>query len=422
MTKHLNDLKASKILFIICWVVYAASYIGRYNFTAAITDIVNKGFFTKSETGLISTVFFFCYFAGQFINGFLGDKLSPFKMVTIGMLLSALSNALMSIGSKYTFMSLIWGLNGFAQSMLWGPVLYMISNVLAEEHRYKAYFYISMTVPAGMILTYLVSFAMLKIANWRYVFLAASVILLLMTLVWFVVWGYTKKWLVDNDEETVEEKHDTEVEPRQQAGFAGLLVASGILIILIPTLIQGMLKDGIMTWVPTMIMESYNTTPTFSLLLTLFIPVVNILGIFLGIRLFERFNKDAVKTSVVFYLLTLIPLGVLAFTGRINIIIAFVMLAVTTSCMNAVNHLILTRMPILFVKYGRTSTVAGILNSTACMGAGLSGVGFGVLSENFGWSVTATSWIVLVVIATSVLFISYPIWKKFTGISSVGLD
>lgn len=65
--------------FVACWAAYCASYLGRINYTAALTAIVADGVFSKSHAGFIGTVYFFCYGAGQIFSGILGDRVSPYK-------------------------------------------------------------------------------------------------------------------------------------------------------------------------------------------------------------------------------------------------------------------------------------------------------------------------------------------------------
>lgn len=122
-------LSAGTLIFIACWAAYCASYLGRINYTAALTAIVADGVFSKSHAGLIGTVYFFCYGAGQIFSGILGDRVSPYKMVGTGLVGTVCANILMPLCAKsYIVMSVVWGLNGIVQSMLWTPILYIIST------------------------------------------------------------------------------------------------------------------------------------------------------------------------------------------------------------------------------------------------------------------------------------------------------
>ena len=79
-----KTLSAGVLLFVACWTAYCASYLGRINYTAALTAIVADGVFSKPHAGFIGTVYFFCYGAGQIFSGILGDRVSPYKMIGAG--------------------------------------------------------------------------------------------------------------------------------------------------------------------------------------------------------------------------------------------------------------------------------------------------------------------------------------------------
>lgn len=153
-------LSAGTLIFVACWAAYCASYLGRINYTAALTAIVADGVFSKSHAGFIGTVYFFCYGAGQIFSGILGDRVSPYKMIGAGLAGTVCANIIMPLcSSSYITMSIIWGLNGIVQSMLWTPVLYIIATVLPEEQRSRACLHIASSFPIGSLLSYVISAA-----------------------------------------------------------------------------------------------------------------------------------------------------------------------------------------------------------------------------------------------------------------------
>lgn len=88
-----------KFLFWLCWIAYFSTYIGRLNYSASLTGIILSEGFSKGQAGMIGTAFFFAYGAGQFVSGFLGDRLAPKKMVFTGLMVSGLCNLAMA-GAK----------------------------------------------------------------------------------------------------------------------------------------------------------------------------------------------------------------------------------------------------------------------------------------------------------------------------------
>ncbi len=104
----LKDKKFIIFLFSLCFLVYLSTYLGRLNYSASITAILEEGIFTKSQTGIIGTTFFFTYGLGQFISGFLGDKITPKKLVFLGVFISSISNLFMAFTNNYLIMVFVY--------------------------------------------------------------------------------------------------------------------------------------------------------------------------------------------------------------------------------------------------------------------------------------------------------------------------
>ena len=248
-------LSAGTLIFIACWAAYCASYLGRINYTAALTAIVADGVFSKSHAGLIGTVYFFCYGAGQIFSGILGDRVSPYKMVGTGLVGTVCANILMPLCSgSYIVMSVVWGLNGIVQSMLWTPILYIISNVLPEEQRRRACLYIAASFPVGSLLSYVISAGAIKFASWHFAFFIPAGIIVCIFVFWCLAVGKTSKILGRGEKKTLPVQENSGA----KVSLGKLFIVSGAAVICVGILVQGMLKDGVTSWVPTLIKEKYN--------------------------------------------------------------------------------------------------------------------------------------------------------------------
>ena len=93
MTRKITNQYYISLLFWLCWVAYTFTYIGRLNYTACMVDMLLHENLSKEQAGMISTSAFVTYGVGQFINGFLGDRMPPKRQMFIGLLLSAAANA-----------------------------------------------------------------------------------------------------------------------------------------------------------------------------------------------------------------------------------------------------------------------------------------------------------------------------------------
>lgn len=80
------------LLFGTCWATYFLSYMGRLNYAASMVEIGADMGYTTSMLGLVATIMFISYGAGQLVGGILGDYLPPKVMALCGTLVSAACN------------------------------------------------------------------------------------------------------------------------------------------------------------------------------------------------------------------------------------------------------------------------------------------------------------------------------------------
>lgn len=414
--QYLKSEKYSRLIFIACFAVYTASYIGRINFSSALPAIIGEGFFTKSEAGIIGSAFFIIYGAFQIINGILGDKLSPFKMITAGTFLSAVANALMTFCTTNFQMTMVWGFNGFALSLLWVAIIKILANIINDDMRGKACLNISATLPAGTILAYLLSSLSIRFFNWKFVFYIPAIILFLVCIFFTISAFIIKPHITERKINTP----DVSQKRNSKAGIFPLLLMAGIFILLPADAIHGAVKEGITTWVPTMITEVYETAPAFSVFLSILLPVINISGAYITTPIYNKvFKKDELKTGAAILLFALIPLSLLIFMEKFSVITSVILLAITTTCFYSYNYMIITLVPMHFSYCGKTSTITGIMNATAYVGCAVASYGFGVISDKIGWNGSVFVWIGLVISTLLVTLYASAKWKEFKEITSI---
>ena len=172
------------LLFVLCWAAYFTSYIGRLNYSSAMTAMIGEQVLSKTEAGFISMVYFFAYGIGQLTNGFLGDRFHPGKMIFTGLAVAAGANFLMGMTNSFVMMTVIWGINGYAQAMIWPPIIRIFAEMLEEKQKMKYCVNIVSSQVVGTLAAYLLAAAVMWLAGWRSVFGAAALCLAVMAVVW----------------------------------------------------------------------------------------------------------------------------------------------------------------------------------------------------------------------------------------------
>ena len=76
--------------------------------------------------------------------------------------------------------------------------------------------------------------------------------------------------------------------------------------------------------------------------------------------------------------------------------------------------MLITRAPIHFARYGKISTMSGLLNAFTYIGSAASTYGFAWLSDRFGWYFTIGSWVVTAGAGMMLCLCLTKKWKKFT--------
>ena len=395
--------KRDRNIFLLCFLAYSATYICRLNYSCIIPQLNSLGIMNESKIAFVSSAFFVCYGLGQVVSGIIGDRINTRYMIFFGVFLSSLSNILICFLNSYPFLITLWALNGLFQSLVWSPILKLASVEYDSKTCDKFGMQMSVTVPFGTVLSYGVSLVTTIFLPWKYVFLTCGVILFAVSLIW--LFGSQKLDLHKNtpkNENTVNIKSSLKT-----------LAVTGTVILLVPIIVQGTLKDSVTQWVPEFFSSQFNSNTSFSLLLTMLLPIVNVTGAFFAKRVNDKL-KNEVKTSALFFFIALVFLIVLfAFSSK-SLVISLVSMIMVTNCMFAVNVMLITIVPLKFAKYGNVSTVAGLLNATAYIGCAVANQIAGGILYHSTWNTVIIFWIILAIVAIAFCFI-YSISKIETS-------
>ena len=184
MTHENRTNGSAKVLFLLCWLVYFASYLGRLNYTSVMPEMIGAGLLTKPQAGMLGTAYLIFYAAGQIVSGMLGDRFSPIKLIALGTLCSAAANALFGLCSTFPLMVLLRCAIGFFSSMLWPPILRLFADRMNAQDRVNYSIHMTSAVAAGTLGAYLLAALMLALGGWRAAFHGAAALMAALGLLW----------------------------------------------------------------------------------------------------------------------------------------------------------------------------------------------------------------------------------------------
>ncbi len=403
----------SDFLFVLCFLAYTFSYFGRYNFSACLSDMTDAGLLDKSFGGLISSAYLVFYGMGQFINGRLGVRISPSIMVAVGLFGSGSANVLMgSVSNKYLFL-VIWAANGFFNSMLWSPIVRVFTEWITEERRARAGADISLTIPVGMTLSYVISSFMLKNSSWRGVFFTCGGFVLLGGVIWFVGVRILKPYISMMKEKAALEVTESLGEDGEKKSLSlSVFFKAGVVFVAVVALFNGSLKDAVQSWAPTFLQETCGfSAPAASLVSTL-LPLFSVLGPYAAVWIDRHMCKNELSTvGILFSFAAVCLLGTALFGSRVPAL-AVLLPALSMCCMWGINTMIMTFVPYRFGKTGISSAVSGTLNCMAYISASACAVLYGSFSESLGWIPTVFLWMGMALFGAAGSFGFSKIWQN----------
>lgn len=381
-------------LGIVCWITYFSLYLGRLNFSASMSEMIHSGIWGKGQLGSVAAVFYLAYGLGQLPSGLLGDRLSPRKLIFLGLLGTALANYLFPAARSVAGMQAVWFANGLLQALIWPPMARLVTDMTDGKASVNIILLLSFSSPAGMLCAYLASAFLLKTAGWEYCFWGAGVWLSGVALLWIVSIGWLERVHSRNREKDIQSAvSKTLGTMKEKAAFSGIsFFSTGMLWFTGAAFIHGILKDGLTTWIPTYLTEQFAILPFLSVMLTTFLPVVNLSGVYLAEFGNRRIFRNEAAAGAVFYLVSLGSIvGMMLPVG--NFLYGTVVLfAIVTSMMTAVNTLLISLVPLHFQKEGRVATVSGGLNAVTYVGTAAASALFGYTTEHAGWGATQLIW------------------------------
>jgi len=306
--------------------------------------------------------------------------------------------------------------NGFAQAMLWPPIVRILSDNLEHEDFVKANLIVTSAAHVSTIILYLYVPLCLSKFDWKTVFISAS-LLAALAMAFFIL-----SLIIILPKNTIKSPTPRRKEAVgkgvEREGYFALLLRTGIIPIFVCIIMMGFLRDGIESWLPTLYSEAFKRDATESILVSVSLPIFSILSIMIitALHKTKTFKNEALGSSILFgiAILLAIPMVVLidvdALIARITCLI---LACAICACMHGCNFLLISCLPGRFSKHGKAATTSGFCNAFTYVGAAISMYGMAIISEKFGWGTTVFSWIIIAALGVAFTALSYKSYTKF---------
>lgn len=364
---------------------YGLFYLGRANISVVLPIIALDLGLSLAEVGALGTVFFWIYGIFQFISGEIGSRVSPFRIVSIALLGTAIINLAFSFQTSLIAMLALWGLNGMVQSGGWSPMVRILAERL-EPQRLKS---ASTLMPFGYVIGTAVTWTLIGVVSagehWRIAFWLPGLLLLLVLAFW-------RKAGIDAPK----------AKPSRFRPATALAEARGIAFIMMAAALVGFVRNGSLIWLPTYILDTGLIAENLVGMVAALTQVIALLGLLLARRRVGSSDQVFVTAALMF---SAAGIGFLVLTASAGLI-AIALVAFAIMMLNGAFGLAVTSIPLLLAPQGRASSIAGTVNMMATLIGGTAGFAIGGLVELSGWAAVFGLWGALLLLA------AFLIWRR----------
>lgn len=168
-------------------IAYSLYYVCRLSLSVVKQPVIDSELLTAGQLGIIGSALLFVYAVGKFMNGFIADYCNIRRFMATGLAVSALINLIMGVlgflhgdmgfASVAVFLSfaILWGINGWAQSMGSPPGVINLSRWFPLNRRGTYYGIFSASPYLGEFLSFIVIGAIVGTFGWQSGFIFSAI-------------------------------------------------------------------------------------------------------------------------------------------------------------------------------------------------------------------------------------------------------
>jgi MFS transporter, OPA family, glycerol-3-phosphate transporter len=374
----------------VLWITYGSFYFCRANLGVAVPGIGAEFGFSKTELGWVLMALKLSYGVGQFVNGQLAERISPRRLLAIGLLASAALNIVFGFATSLYFMIFLWACNGYVQSLGWPPTMRVAANWFEAGRHGRTIGLIGTGYQLCGALTFFLSGWAASTFGWRGVLLVPSTLLVISALhMWFLL-----------------EERPTESSPGATSATRPVANANSLKKNLLLTLSNPALwfigialwmldacRYGFSDWGVTHLKEVQGGTVSSAAFKYAVLPVGGIVGTLISGWVTDRFFASRRVPTIV---MMLIALGLLAVAYdsviQWGLVASVTILFFIGFCIYGSQVLLVGTLPVELARAGTAAAAAGFVNFAGYMGAAGGDLLTGQIAQERGWTYAVRFW------------------------------
>lgn len=413
-------------------IAYSLYYVCRMSINVVKQPLIDEGILSAGQLGLIGSALLFVYAIGKFMNGFIADYCNIRRFMATGLFISALMNLIMGALGLFSSMipmvvvfvsfAVLWGINGWMQSMGSGPGVISLSRWFSRSKRGTYYSIFSSSPYIGEFISYNILAVVVAWLGWQAGFIVAALAGLAgaLLILLFVSDTPESKGLpsiqeISGEELTKEDKMATKDLQKM------VLKHPGIWVIALSSAFIYITKYAVAGWGVLFLQKARGFELAEASQVIAFSAVFGILGTVLAGWLSDRlFKGDRVKPAVLSGIISTSSLILFLFVGG-GFILNIFYVSLFSLSVGVLYCIVAGLMAVDIVPRKATGAALGVVGISSYVAAGLQDITSGYLIQGFTTQVEGVdiydfgpvSWFwVIAAVASFVLPVLN--WKKMT--------
>ena len=171
---------------------YSLYYVCRTSLNVMKKPILDSGMLDATQLGIIGSALLFAYAIGKLVNGFIADHCNIKRFMATGLLVSTLANltmgfiglfgsdnefvgqAMIPSAAVFVIFAIMWGINGWSQSMGAAPAIIALSRWFPLSRRGTFYGFFSASHNIGEWLSFIFVGSIVAAAGWQWGFFGSA--------------------------------------------------------------------------------------------------------------------------------------------------------------------------------------------------------------------------------------------------------
>ena len=377
-------------------IAYSLYYVCRMSLSVVKQPLIDEGVLTAGELGLIGSALLFVYAVGKFMNGFIADYCNVRRFMATGLFVSALVNLLMGVLGLmkgpaalpsvliFMFFAVLWGINGWVQSMGSPPGVISLSRWFPQSKRGTYYSMFSSSPYIGEFLSFIITGVVVGALGWEYGFVVAALAGLLGSLIILLFVSDTpeSKGLPSVQDLAGEQMTKQDKMPTKE--LQKLIVRHpGIWVIAISSAFIYITKYAIAGWGVLFLQKARGFSLEDATQVIAFSAAFGVLGTVLAGWLSDRvFKSDRVKPAVLSGILSTLSLFLFLFVGG-GFVLNIFYVSLFSLSVGVLYCIVAGLMAVDIVPRKATGAALGVVGISSYVAAGLQDITSGYLIQGF---------------------------------------